>query len=96
MTVTIRVIRKGRLVEEKIFPRKSMERVLDYFEEKNIALDMTVDFEELVKRSGEGAAFICFDASDAETLDDIPPFEAKYTVDYEEKTEHELYRLLSD
>ena len=96
MTVTMRVIRKGSLVEEKIFPRKSMERVLDYFGENNLLPDTTLDYKELLERSGEGDNFICIDACDVSAIDDIPPFEAKYTVDYEEKTEHELYRLLSD
>ena len=96
MTVTMRVIRKGSLVEEKIFPRKSMDRVLDYLKENNLMPDTTLDYEELLERSREGDAFICIDACDVSEIDDVPPFEAKYTVDYDEKTEHELYRLLSD
>ena len=96
MTVTMRVIRKGSLVEEKIFPRKSMERVLDYLGENNLVVDTTRDYEELLERSRKGDAFICIDACDVSAIDDVPPFEAKYTVEYDEKTEHELYRLLSD
>ena len=96
MTVTMRVIRKGSLVEEKIFPRKPIDRVQEYFKENNLAPDTTQDYEELMERSEEGDAFICIDVCDVSAIDDIPPFEAKYTVDYEEKTEHELYRLLSD
>ena len=73
-----------------------MERVLDYLGENHLVVDTTQDYERLLERSREGDAFICMDACDVSAIDDVPPFEAKYTVGYEEKTEHGLYRLLSD
>lgn len=97
MTVMMRVLRRGRVVEEKIFPSKSIDRVLDYFGENNIAPDMTKDYEKLILPSGEEeAAYICLDDTDMSVIDNSKQFEAKYTVDYEEKIEHELYRLLAD
>lgn len=97
MTLIMRVIRKGRVIEEKIFPGKSIDDVLNYLGEYNIAPDMTKVFEKLVMESEEGGAgYICIDHPEVSSIENNTLFEAKYTVDYEEKIEHELYRLLSD
>ncbi|MGN7115593.1 hypothetical protein [Lysinibacillus odysseyi] len=97
MTVTMRVVKRGKVVEEKIFPGKSIDRVLDYFGKNNIAPDMTKDFEQWVIRSEEGeTGYICIDDAEVSVIENITQFEAKYTVDYEEKIEHGLYRLLAD
>ncbi len=97
MTVTLRVLKRGKVVEEMIFPGKSIDRVLDYFGENNIAPDMTKDFEQWKLRSEEGEnGYICIDDAETTVIENITKFEAKYTVDYEEKIEHELYRLLAD
>lgn len=95
MTITMRVIRKGRVVEEKIFPQKPIDLVLNYFGENDMAPDMTKDYEKLIMASAEEEnAYICIDDKEMSELDNND-FEAKYTVDYEEKIEHELYRVLS-
>lgn len=96
MTITMRVIRKGRVVEEKIFPQKPIDLVLNYFGENDMAPDMTKDYEKLIIASEEeGNAYICIDDTEMSELDN-KDFEAKYTVDYDEKIEHELYRVLSN
>ncbi len=97
MTITMRVIKRGRVVEEKIFPQKPIDLVLNYFGEKDMAPDMTKDYEKLIIASEEGeSAYICIDDVEMLELNDHKQFEAKYTVNYEEKIEHELYRLLSN
>ena len=97
MSVSIRIFKEGKVIEDKIFPGEDIKPVLDYLQENEIDYRVDKDAEDLyeITKNNKELTIMCIDNMNVLGAETTANFYSEYLVDYEKKIYTDILRILN-